>query len=192
MENLGKNLRALRKEEGLTLLQLGEKVGLSASYLSQVERGVTMPSLSRLTSIAEALDVEVRHFFEDDVTSPCVVRANQGKKLKGTAGISVELLSAHPFGKSIQPHCVVLRPGAWREDTSAYPGEECGFVLKGELTVTVGEEIFVLAVGDSIHYHRQQPHSWRNNGDQDCVVLWTVSPPLSAASLRGEPAKERR
>jgi transcriptional regulator with XRE-family HTH domain len=185
VESLGKNLRALRKEEGLTLLQLGEKVGLSASYLSQVERGVTMPSLSRLTRIAEALGVEVRYFFEDDATSPCVVRASQGKKLKGGAGISVELLSAHPLGKNIQPYCVVLRPGAWREDTSVHPGEECGFVLKGELTVTVGEEIFVLAAGDSIHYHRHQPHSWHNNGDKECVVLWTVSPPPSEASLRG-------
>jgi transcriptional regulator with XRE-family HTH domain len=179
VESLGKNLRALRKEEGLTLLQLGEKVGLSASYLSQVERGVTMPSLSRLTRIAEALGVEVRYFFEDDATSPCVVRASQGKKLKGGAGISVELLSAHPLGKNIQPYCVVLRPGAWREDTSVHPGEE------GELTVTVGEEIFVLAAGDSIHYHRHQPHSWHNNGDKECVVLWTVSPPPSEASLRG-------
>jgi transcriptional regulator with XRE-family HTH domain len=189
VESLGKNLRALRKEEGLTLQQLGERVGLSASYLSQVERGVTLPSLSRLTSIAEALGVEVRVFFEDDATSPCVVRAHEGKKLRCGPGISVELLSAHPFGKNIQPHCLVLRPGAGREDSSVYPSEECGFVLRGELTVTVGEETFVLAAGDSIHYHRHQPHSWRNNGDQECVVLWTVSPPLAEESLRGGSAQ---
>jgi DNA-binding XRE family transcriptional regulator len=186
MESVGKNLRALRKAQGLTLVQLGEKADLSASYLSQVERGVTMPSLSRLTSIAQILDVEVRYFFEGDPTSPCIVRADQGKKLTGTNGISVELLSAHPFGKNIQPYCVVLGPGARREYTPVYPGEECGFVLKGELAFTFGEETFVLAAGDSIHYDRNQPHSWRNTGDKECVVIWSVSPPLSEAELEGE------
>jgi transcriptional regulator with XRE-family HTH domain len=185
VESLGKNLRALRKAEKLTLVQLGEIAGLSASYLSQVERGVTIPSLSRLTGIAQALGVEVRLFFEDDAATPCIVRANQGKKLKGTAGTSVELLSAQPFGKTIQPHCVVFRPGASRECASVFPGEECGFVLKGELTVTVGEETFVLTAGDSIHYHRHQPHCWRNNADEECVVLWTVSPPVLEAKPEG-------
>lgn len=185
MESVGKNLRAVRKAQGLTLAQLAGKAGLSASYLSQVERGVTMPSLSRLTSIAQILDVEVRTFFEEDTTSPCVVRADQGRKLAGADGISVELLSAHRFGKNIQPYCLVFRPGAGREHTSVYPGEECGFVLKGELTVTVGEETFVLAAGDSIHYDRNQPHSWHNNGAKECVVIWSVSPPLSEAELGG-------
>lgn len=185
MESLGKNLRSLRKAEELTLAQLGEKVGLSASYLSQVERGVTMPSLSRLTDIAEALGVEVRRFFEDGVAPPRVVRARQGKKLKGKAGIDVELLSADSFGMSFQSYCIVCRPGARREYSLAGPGEECGFVLQGDLTVMVGEETFVLTAGDSIHYHRHQPHSWRNDGDRECVVLWTVSPPMPEAELAG-------
>jgi transcriptional regulator with XRE-family HTH domain len=183
MDSLGKNLRALRTAQELTLVQLGEKAGLSASYLSQVERGVTMPSLTRLTRIAEALGAEVRYFFEEDAASPCVVRANQGKKLKGASGITVELLSADPFGKNIQPYSVVCRPGAKREYTSVYPGEKCGLVLKGELTITVGEETFVLAPGDSIHFDRHQPHSWHNNGEKDCMVIWTVSPPLSETEL---------
>jgi transcriptional regulator with XRE-family HTH domain len=185
VEVLGKKLRALRTARGLTLVQLGEKIGLSASYLSQVERGVTGPSLSRLTGIAEVLDVEVRYFFEDDAASPCVVRANRGKTILGPDGIRVQLLSVDLLGKNIQPYCIVCRPGARRDYTSIYPGEECGFVLQGELTVTVGDETFVLAAGDSIHYHRHQPHSWRNDGDQDCVVIWTVSPPVSEAELQG-------
>jgi transcriptional regulator with XRE-family HTH domain len=184
VDNLGKNLRALRTTKELTLAQLGEKVGLSASYLSQVERGVTMPSLSRLTSIAIALGVEMRYFFEDDVASPRVVRANQGTTIRESAGIHLELLSADTPGMNFQSYCVVCRPGARREYTVLEPGEECGFVLKGELVVTVGEEVYVLAAGDSIHYYRHHPHSWHNSGDDDCVVLWTVSPPVSDASLK--------
>jgi len=183
MDSLGKNLRDVRKAQRLTLAQLGGKTGLSASYLSQIERSVTMPSLTRLTRIAEALDVEVRRFFEEDTDSPRVVRANQGKKLEGVPDIIVELLSADPVGKSLQPYSLLCRPGTSREYTSVYPGDKCGFVLKGKLTVTVGEETFVLAAGDSIHFDRSQPHSWHNKSVQECMVIWTVSPPLSEGEL---------
>jgi transcriptional regulator with XRE-family HTH domain len=185
VQNLGKRLRAVRNEQGLTLVQLGQQVGLSASYLSQIERGETMPSLSRLTTIAKALDVEVGYFFEEDVSSPCVVKLNQGRRLEGAADAIVELLSADPTDKKIQPHRLVCQPGASRDQPPAYPGEEFGFILKGQLTVTVGEETFVLKAGDSIHYQTLQPYSWRNEGDEECIAIWAVSPPIPEAELEG-------
>lgn len=192
MHSLGKRLRALRKEQELTLAQLGQQVGLSASYLSQIERGVTMPSLARLTAIASALDMEVRYFFEDTASSPCVTRLNQAQRLDSTANVLVELLSADPTDKKIQPHRLVCQPGASWDQLPTRPGEEFGFVLKGQLTVTVGEETFVLEAGDSIHYQTLQPHSWRNEGDEECIVVWAVSPPISEAELGGQAAYEER
>jgi quercetin dioxygenase-like cupin family protein len=127
--------------------------------------------------------VEVRYFFEDDVSSPCVVKLNQGKKLSGTADTIVELLSADPSDKEIQPYRLVCQPGASRDQPPTHPGEELGLVLKGQLTVTVGEETFVLEAGDSIHYQTLQPHSWRNEGDEVCIAIWAVSPPISEAEL---------
>ena len=185
MQDLGKRLRALRNEWGLTLAQLGQQVGLSASYLSQIERGVAIPSLSRLTAIASALDVEMGYFFENDVPSPCVVRLNQGKKLSDTTDIIVELLSVDLSDKEIQPYRVVCQPGASKGQPPTYPGEEFGFVLKGQLTVTVGEETFVLEAGDSIHYQTLQPRSWRNEGDEECIAIWAISPPVSEAEFEG-------
>ena len=184
MQNLGKRLRALRNEQELTLAQLGQQVELSASYLSQVERGVTMPSLPALATIASTLGVEMGFFFEDDATSPCVVRLNQGKKLgSATNNVAIELLSADPSGKDIQPYRVVCQPGASIDHPPTYPGEKFGFVLKGQLTVTVGEKTFVLKAGDSIHYQTLQPHSWRNEGDEECIAIWAASPPISGAGL---------
>ena len=185
MQSLGKRLKALRNERGLTLVQLGQQIGLSASYLSQIERSVTMPSLSRLATIARVLDVEVGHFFEDDASSPCVVEYNQGKRLRGAADAIVELLSADPSDKKIQPYRLACQPGASRDQPPTHQGEEFGFVLKGQLTVTVGEETFVLEAGDSIHYQTLQPHSWRNEADEECIAVWAVSPPISAVELEG-------
>ena len=185
-QNIGQRLRALRGERGLTLAQLGQHLGLSASYLSQIERGVTLPSLSRLTTIAGALDVQVGYFFEDDVSPPCVVKSNQGKKAETTSGAVVELLSADMWNKNIHPHRVVLQPGTSRTRAPTRAGEEFGFVLKGELTVTVGQETHVLKAGDSIHYQTLQPYSWRNEGGEECIAIWAIWPPISEAELEGE------
>ncbi len=193
MQRLGKRVKALRRERGLTLVQLGQRVSLSASYLSQIERGVTMPSLSRLTAIAEALGVGVGDFFEDDVSAPGLVRSNQGKKLKRESGIIVELLAADLPDRKLQPYCIVCPPGASSKGWSTvHPGEEAGFVLKGRLTVTVGEETFVLEAGDSIHYQTLQPHSWRNESDEECVVVWVASPPVSETEPESKLAPERQ
>jgi len=185
LEKLGQRLRALRKERGLTLAQLGRQVGLSASYLSQVERGVTMPSLPKLTAMARALAVDVRDLFEDERSPHCVVRSGEGRTLGGTHDFAVELLSADLLGKNILPYRVTCQPGAACDRPPAYPGEECGLVLKGRLRVTVGEEAFVLETGDSIHYQRHQPHSWQNDGAEECIVLWATSPPIHVDELAG-------
>lgn len=183
MQNLGKRLRVLRTERDLTQAQLGQQAGLSASYLSQIERGVTTPSLTSLAALARALGVDVGLFFEEDVSSPCVVRASQGRKLAGSAGTAVELLSADLSGKRIVPYRMVCQPGASGDREPVYPGEECCFILKGQLTLTVGDEIFVLEAGDSAHYQTHQPHSWRNTGDEECAVIWAISPPVSEAEI---------
>ena len=183
MQDIGKRLRALRNERGFTLAHLGQQVDLSPSYLSQVERGLTMPSLPKLTAIAAVLGVEVRYFFEDTISPPCLVRLNEGRKVRGSDSIAMELLSADPSDKQIQPYRLVCRPGAVRDHPPTYPGEEFAFVLEGQLTVTVGEETFVLKAGDSIHYQTLQPHSWRNDGDEECVVIWAGSPPISEDEL---------
>jgi transcriptional regulator with XRE-family HTH domain len=192
LQQLGKRLRVLRNDHGLTLARLGQQAGFSASYLSQVERGVTTPSLSTLTAIAGALQVDVRYFFEEDSSPPCVVRSNCGQKIGDRAGTLVELLSADPSDKMIRPYRVVYQPGASYEQPTAETGEECGFVVKGQMTVTVGEEAFVLHAGDSIHLHRRQPHSWRNEGDQECILIWAVSPPPPEAELEGWAAHSER
>ena len=77
-ESLGRRLRALRTELGITLAQLGRMVGLSASYLSQIERNKTKPSLATLSSIAETLGVELSSFFEHSTPVGEVVRKGRG------------------------------------------------------------------------------------------------------------------
>ena len=192
MQNIGTRLRGLRHEQGLTLAELGSQVGLSASYLSQIERDITIPSLPKLTVIARELGVGIGHFFEDEHSSVTVVESDCGKRIDRTNDTVVELLSGKPSDKSIQPCRVICQPGGSREQSPVYPGEGFCFVLKGQLTVTVGEETYKLGPGDSIHHEALEPHSWRNDHDRECIFISAVSPPAWATDGREVPRLDRR
>ena len=57
-----------------------------------------------------------------------------------------------------------------------HDGEECGYVLKGELTVHLGSKQYVLQEGDSIYFDCNTPHKYVNNGEEDCISIWAMTP----------------
>ncbi len=175
-KSIGERIKALRRAQGMTLAQLGQKTDLSVSYLSQIERDKTTPSLSTLTGIAKTLKVALRYFFEAEAEAAFVMRADE-RRDGSTADSSItrESLSPRAGSHKLEVYRVVLKPHTPWEELAPYPGEACAFVLSGELTVCVGDEQFVLAAGDSIHYDALQPHGWSNKGDNPCAVIWSHS-----------------
>ncbi|HJX37773.1 MAG TPA: XRE family transcriptional regulator [Anaerolineae bacterium] len=183
IESLGARLRALRAQHGITLSQMGRMVGLSASYLSQIERDKAHPSLTTLSSIANTLGVELRSFFEHPQPVWQVVRKGAGEEF-GDEKALFELLSSAAVRGKIEPCRVTCRP-AMRTERGTHSGEELLLILEGQLEIGVGEEAFTLEAGDSIHYQGSQPHYWYNQTGEDCSLIWAVSPPL-LAFRRGE------
>lgn len=167
-------MKSLRIERGMTLAELGERVNLSASYLSQIERDRLTPSLATLMEIARALDVEPRYFFETGGEAQVLRRANQTLPPDPNfPTMSCYLLSAQEATSALRVYRVELRPHSGLQEFEPYAGEEMCFILSGDLTVTVGEETYVLHVGDSIHYDALLLHGWLNEGDQPCVFIWS-------------------
>jgi transcriptional regulator with XRE-family HTH domain len=176
-ENVGERIKALRIEQGMTLSGLSEKASISISYLSQIERDKTTPSLTTLTSIARALDVGLRYFFEIDAEVVHVVRSHAGSDgIDPDAWLAPTRMTLEEATGKIEVHRVVLEPRSPSQNLTPHAGEEFGFVLSGELAIALGDEVFVLAAGDSIHYDALQPHAWSNPGDESCVVIWARSP----------------
>ncbi len=189
MESLGGRLRALRAEHGITLAQMGEMVGLSASYLSQIERDKAKPSLVTLSSIAGTLGVELRSFFDHPSPGWQVVRKGDGEEISDEkTKATFELLSSAVVRGRIEPCRVTCRP-EMRTERGSHPGEEFVFILEGQLGIGVGEEVFTLVAGDSIHYQGSQPHYWHNQTGEACTLIWAVSPPLLSCKERGDRAR---
>jgi transcriptional regulator with XRE-family HTH domain len=179
METIGERIKQLRTEQEITLTKLAESAKLSTSYLSQIERDRTTPSLSALTNIAKAFGVGLRYFFEDsDGELARVTHADARRDgFDHEASVVRVRLTSDVGTDKVEAYRVTLLPGAGPEPLDLHPGEGFCFVLTGELTITVGDERFVLAAGDSIHYDALQPHTWGNEGDQPCTAIWCQSPP---------------
>ncbi|MBI1733602.1 MAG: cupin domain-containing protein [Candidatus Rokubacteria bacterium] len=175
---IGKRLRELRHARSLSLAQVSRLAGLSQGYLSQVERDRATPSTTALSRLSEVLDVPVVHFFEpshERLPDQYVVRRD-GRRTILYPGSKVknELLVPDLRGKL---EAIYFRaPGKTRSPVYKHEGEEFGFVLKGRLRVTVGDDTFVLGRGDSISLPSHQPHFWEALG-RGVEALWVATPP---------------
>jgi len=179
LENIGKKLRSLRREHRMTLQQLGEQSGLTASYISQIERDQTSPSIASLKKIATAFKVRIVDFFmEESAGEPVVIGPEERVQvsLKGWRA-QIQQLVKSVSNKRMQPFYTVIEPGGGSRDPYRHVGEEFGIILEGNLTLTVGEKVHSVPEGHSFYYSSLIPHSWTNRGKTRTVVIWVVSPP---------------
>jgi transcriptional regulator with XRE-family HTH domain len=180
MNGIGDRIKLLRTERGMTLAELGAQVNLSTSYLSQIERDRTTPSLATLTSIAKALDVRLRYFFETEADTAVIIRADVQPSAEPIASpIHRQRLTPEKGDNKIETYQVTFSSRTLLTPLMPHPGEEFCFVLSGTLTMTIGDERYALAAGDSIHYDAQQPHAWGNESAEPCNVIWSHSMPRS-------------
>jgi transcriptional regulator with XRE-family HTH domain len=171
--SIGERIRLLRIEQGMKLSELGGKVNLSTSYLSQIERDRTIPSLTTLINVASALKVGPKYFFDSGDDSTLVLQAGQAFQPELiNSGIVRYPLSPDEGNNFLQIYRVVIQPFSQTNKFVPYSGEEMCFVLSGELTVSVGDETYKLEAGDSIHYDGLLINSWSNLGKQTCELIW--------------------
>jgi len=179
--SLGADLRALRKSRGFRLNALALKIGRSVGFLSQVERGLSDPSLSDLRKLAAALEVPLGFFFAHEASDPgeigYIVRANARRRLGDPSdGLTEELLSPD-LGGAFEVFRSVFEPGAELGGFQQRETEEAGYVVSGSLTLFIGDACFVLGEGDSFRFHNE-PYRWRNPNDVPCVIIWAIAPPV--------------
>jgi transcriptional regulator with XRE-family HTH domain len=176
---LGPRIRSLRHARQVTLRELAERAGVTESFLSQVEREVTSPSIASVQRIARALDLGIAELFVDEPPLGRVVRRADRRRIAYNGLNAVdEFLTAGRDGR-LQVILTTLEPGGGTGD-EAYThesDEEVVIVLEGSLELWVGDEHHLLADGDSIAYSSRQPHRNRNPGPGRAVILFCATPP---------------
>lgn len=179
--HIGHRIRELRKAHGRTLSDVAGAVGISVSYLSQIERDVSRLPIGMLKKIADELGVHMNWFFHAAAPGPederdVVVRAANRRNLTFTGlGITEELLSPNLSGP-LEVLISTIHPGADSEYYT-HEGAEAGLVMEGTLDLWVGERHFVLGKGDSFAFPSTDPHRCLNRGTRPVKVLWVITPP---------------
>ena len=177
---LGKKIKEYRLKCRMTLKDLSEKTGLSAGFLSQLERGMSTVAIDSLMNIAKALDTNIKEFFSDeDIMAGEIVRSYEREVLKiHENGYIHYLLTASQDTKNILPRVVEILPQKNTEKIQKYSheGEEFVFVLEGILTLYLAGDIYELYPGDSAHYISHKPHNWQNRTNKTVKILSVNSP----------------
>ena len=182
MKLIGVSIKRLREEQDMTLREMAKDVGVSPSFLSQVEQGKASPSLATLKSIADELQTTVGRLIDDDGDQPgdrLVTTEKQRKAFKQSGnGIQMYLLSESSSYKQMQPLLFKLgQSAASGESTYSHYGQEFVLVLKGSLEIILGDKSYKIKKGDSIYFNSSTPHSFKNLFKGQTEVLWVVTPP---------------
>jgi transcriptional regulator with XRE-family HTH domain len=163
---IGRELRALRQQQGLTVADLSQKAGLSGGMLSKIENGQASPSLTTLQALAQALQVPLTAFFRGwEETRPAIhVKAGEGVETERTgtrAGHQYNLLGhigSNSSGVIVKPYLITLTTASDVFPTFQHEGMEFLYMLEGAVDYRHGDRIFPLRPGDSLFFDADAPH----------------------------------
>ena len=177
---LGRRLKHMRRSAGLSLNVLAQRAGCSESAISKIENGKGNPSLNLLHRLTQALDISIGHLFAEDARQEMVMR--QGERpiistLSPSHGVSLEALMSDQQKHLLQAHIHIVEAGGGSEVAISHEGEEVGYVLEGELELTVEGRTVHLKRGDSFFFKSERPHNYVNNGSKQAKIIWVNTPP---------------
>lgn len=175
---MGAKIRQLRKEQGLTLEQLAERVGVTRSFVSQVENDLSNPSIQTLRNVADALGVPLFALFQPEPDGRVVVRKDGRVRIRrAESDVEFQLLSPD-LSRSLEVVWVEIPVGgATSPKPRAHQGEECNVILSGRALMEVGNESFDLRPGDSIYLKCDIPHRTVNVGRSVVRMISAITPP---------------
>ena len=177
-EQIGMKIRNLRNQNGLTQEELADRTELTKGFISQLERGLTAPSVSTLLDIVECLGTNLSDFFHDEDDLQIVFPKEDYFEKEDEDGNSITWLIATAQSRSLEPILVRLQPGQTMPVDKPHEGEEFGYVLDGKIQVHYGDEKYTVRKGDSFIFPANRKHRISSACKKVSSILW-ISSPLS-------------
>jgi transcriptional regulator with XRE-family HTH domain len=192
LEGIGDRLRDERTRAGISQRELARRLGLSASLISQLESGLSKPSVGTLYAIVTELDLSLDKLLRGDEhagrdhagsdgagdngrRSP-LIHPEQRKAIDLASGVRWEQLTSDTEEGVDFLHAIYEVGGASTPDESLmrHHGREYGYVISGRMGINLGFDFFELNPGDSIAFDSTEPHRLFNIGDEPVHAIWFV------------------
>jgi transcriptional regulator with XRE-family HTH domain len=177
--DIGERLKSIRTRLDLSQRQLARQSGVANATISQVEAGKLNPTVSMLKKMLDGVPLSLGEFFGDEfeIRDRVFFRADELTEI-ADGGVSFRQVGANLSNRAIQLIKECYQPGATTgKHAITHEGEECGIILSGRLEVTVGDEVSVLTTGDAYYFKSDQPHQFRNPGNEPCELISACTPP---------------
>lgn len=175
---IGNQIKERRKKKGITIQELAEMASVSKGMISQIENSRAVPSLIVLMGIIRALDVDLNVFFKeidiDKSQSPILVKRRDEYyyfEKEHALGFHYHRIFSKNIEKSVVDIVLLeLEPNAKRPmvETQAF---EYKYILTGEIEYQFDHENIRLNAGDSMLFDGRLPHTPKNIGSYNAVML---------------------
>jgi transcriptional regulator with XRE-family HTH domain len=162
-----------------TLQKIASALGVDLAYLvTDLDAGdpAASPDRSALPIAARDRSVDAASTNGHESTPVSIVRNHQRKRLLMPWGANYEMLCPD-MQHRIEFISMNYPVGGGSDDFYSHDGEECGVVVQGRFRGIVGDQDFILEVGDSVYYASSIPHRWENAGDVEAKAIWAITPP---------------
>jgi len=173
--HVGGRIRAMRRMKNISARELANKAGISPGYLSRLENDKVSPTVAMVTRVVQAMGGNVAQLFDDEGSGP-VIRRDMRKAVRHR-GVEDYFVTPVELKDFLVLETIVAAGSGSGEPAYAHGGEwECVFVIEGFIDIWLGEEKFRLRSGDSVTFHCDAPHRWRNPGGASARLMWIITP----------------
>jgi len=181
MNRIGERIKKKREQFNLQLNELAEKIGISPSALSQIEKAKSFPSIFTLKTIADKLHTTVGELIGENeslANNPVVYKSEIRFIDQNKSGTLFYLLSQHDVNKQMDTYLVRFSKASAIDGffNSAF-GQIFSYVLLGEVRFDLNGKTFVLKPGDNIYFNAKSQYNAVNYFDGISEIIWVQSPP---------------
>ncbi len=174
---IGKRIRDLRKQNGLTQQELADRAELTKGFISQLERGLVTPSLPTFFDLVECLGSNPADFFKGSSGEQVVFQEKDYFEKVDESGNITEWVVPSAQSNQMEPVLVTIVPHGALPLDEPHNGEEFGYVLSGRIVLYRGENRFDVRAGESFYYEADRPHRIENPWNRPAKLLWVSTPP---------------
>lgn len=174
---IGQKLKDLRILKGLTQEELADRAELSKSFISQVERDLTSPSIATLMDILQCLGTTVGDFFNTAPTDSQIVFGKEDYFEKDDTELfnKIQWIVPNAQKNAMEPILLTLEKNGSTYPDTPHEGEEFGYILQGSITLHIGNQTYKAKKGETFYFTPDKNHYITSKAG--AVLIWVSTPP---------------
>ena len=176
MEDIGKRLKSIRKQAGVSQRELAKRAGVTNSTISMIEKNSVSPSISSLKKVLSGIPMSMLEFFNTEefetADVPVVYTKADFREVAGDDGIKWGLIGKFFPDRQLTFMVENYTPGSdTGEEAYSHEGEEAGYIVSGKVELIVDKQTYVLNTGEGYYFESKRPHRFRNPFDEPCQIV---------------------